>query len=181
MLRQHVCFVGIALLAVLPASAQAADKEARQIPPVVARLAACKTVAGDAARLACYDREAQVLTASVDRGEIKVIDREEAKTMRRSLFGFSLPKLGLFGGGKDDTSNEEVRTLDSTIVSLTALPRGRWQFKIAEGEAQWETMEAPSRLVSPKIGQKVEIEQAALGSYWIRFNGQNGVKGHRVN
>jgi hypothetical protein len=173
--------VGAIMIALLPQPGVAAEAEAGRVPPAVAKLSQCKALKDDAARLACFDRETDVLIAAVDQGEVKVVDREQAKTMRRSLFGFNLPKLGLFGGGNNDASNEDIAVLDSTITSLSALPRGRWQFSIAEGGAHWETTDAPSRLVTPKVGQKVQLERAALGSYWIRFNGQRGVKGRRVN
>ncbi len=162
-------------------TAAAADKQSRARAAAIDKLATCKAIREDAARLACYDREASSLVAAADKGEISVVDREQAKSMRRSLFGFSLPKLGLFGGGDNDVSDQDVAKLDSTITTLTALPRGRWQFSIAEGGARWQPLEAPTRLIDPRVGQKVQIERAALGSYWVRFNGQNGVKGQRVN
>ena len=38
----------------------------------------------------------------------------------------------------------------------------------------------PMRIGRIKPGDSVEIEKASLGSYWVRFNGRNGVKGRRV-
>lgn len=178
---RHILGAAVLSFAFTSAPAIAADNKSQASSAVVQKLSACKSIVDDAARLACYDREATILIAAVDKGEVSVVDREQAKSMRRSLFGFSLPKLGLFGGGENDVSDQDIPKLETTITALTSLPRGRWQFSIAEGGAKWETIEAPSRLVTPRVGQNVEIERAALGSFWIRFNGQNGVKGRRVD
>jgi hypothetical protein len=34
--------------------------------------------------------------------------------------------------------------------------------------------------MTPKAGQKIEIKKGALSSYFLRINGQPGVKGKRV-
>ena len=53
-------------------------------------------------RLACFDRAAGSLLAARDSGEVRVVDREEVQETRRGLFGFTLPKLGIFGAGDDE-------------------------------------------------------------------------------
>ena len=44
----------------------------------------------------------------------------------------------------------------------------------------WQVTNVPMRIGRIKPGDSVEIEKASLGSYWVRFNGRNGVKGRRV-
>jgi hypothetical protein len=100
------------------------------------------------------------------------------RTARRSLFGFALPKLPFFAG--DKSADEVPDTLDSTIVSARAIGNGRYRMQIAAGDAVWETTESPMSLSPPRAGEKIVIRKAALGSYFLRINGQNGVKGQRI-
>jgi hypothetical protein len=144
-------------------------------------LAQCRTISDDVERLACFDRETASLIAATESGDVRIVDREDVKAVRRGLFGFQLPRVGLFGNGdKDGEEIEADRQLDTTITSVTTLTRGHIRFTIAEGGAIWQTTEASSRVRTPRVGEKVQIERAALGSYWIRFGNQIGVKGRRV-
>lgn len=156
-------------------SAVAKDKE----PPASTRLnalAACQSVAPDAARLACYDREARALTSAAQAGELRVVDRADIRTARRSLFGFTVPHIGLFGGGDEDIANE----MTSTIKSVEEVGRGRWRMVIADDGAIWETIDSPMRLDPPRPGNKIVIKRASMGSFFLRIDGQLGVKGRRV-
>lgn len=157
-------------------SAVAKDKE----PPASARLnalAACQSITADALRLSCYDREARALTSAAQAGDVRVVDRADIRTVRRSLFGFSIPRIGLFGGGDEDIADE----MTSTIKSVEELGRGRYRIVIADGNAVWETIDSPMRLDPPRPGNKIVIKRASLGSFFLRIDGQLGVKGHRVS
>ena len=171
----------LAALAIAATPVCARDKSEEGLPEALAQLAECRAIADSTARLACYDREATTLIAATEEGTVRVVDTEEVKTIRRSLFGFSLPRIGLFGGGKEKGEEEEVKLLTTTVTSVRALPYGKYQFTIAEGDATWQTTEAPLALRKPKVGSEVELERAALGSYWVRFEGQRSVKGRRVD
>lgn len=179
MKRLLIAFAGTLSLISLTVSAQADEKKDVGSSKVLDALAGCRSIADNTQRLACFDRESATLIASASEGTIKVIDQEDVKTMRKSLFGFPVPRVGLFGGDKAGEAVED-KVLESTITSLSPLPRGGWRFTIAEGDATWQTTESPTRLNPPRVGQKVQLEAAALGSYWIRFNGQMGIKGNRV-
>ncbi len=137
----------------------------------------CRTVADDTARLACFDRETAVLIAATDSGDLQIVDREAVRETRRGLFGFSLPKLGIFGGN-DDEGEELAKRLESEIVGVRSAGREAYLLTIAEGSV-WRVSDAPRRF-RPKVGDAVEFERAAMGSYWVRLNGQLGVKGRRV-
>ena len=50
---------------------------------------------------------------------------------------------------------------------------------IAEG-SKWQMSNVPMRLRTPREGDAVVFKKAALGSYFIRIAGQNGVKGRRI-
>ncbi|MFV0645165.1 MAG: hypothetical protein ACK5NN_11810 [Sphingomonadaceae bacterium] len=143
---------------------------------------ACQSVPDDAGRLACYDKAVASLVAATEDGNLQLFDRDRVRETRRKLFGFPLPNLSIFGGGnkeKVDIDEEEIATLETTIAKVRGTSRNGWVIETAEG-ALWEIPSPPMRLMPPKVGQPVEFRKAALGSYFIRINGQVGVKGKRV-
>ena len=139
---------------------------------------ACRAIGADPVRLGCFDRESAALVSASRSGELSVVNRADMRTARRSLFGFALPKLPFFAG--DKSADEVPDVLESTIRSARPVAGGRYRIQIATGDAVWETTEATTRLSEPRAGEKIVISKAALGSYFLRINGQNGVKGRRV-
>lgn len=137
-------------------------------------LAACRQVSEPAARLACYDQASAKLAEAVERRDVVVLDRSEIKRTRRSLFGFSLPSIPLFRGEQ----GEEQSEIESKVTSASSLGMGKWQIVIEDG-AVWQTTES-SNMRDPKAGQKIVIKKGALGNYFIRVNGQRGVRGRRT-
>lgn len=164
---------GLLVLAGAPAAAQDATDAAS--PDYVENLKACQTLADDLARLACFDAAVGAILAANDSGDVQVIDKDEVRETRRSLFGFSLPDIGLFGGG-DDTEDELFET---TISSARYLARNSARFTTAEG-AVWELNNIPSRLRRIEPGDKVVFKKASMGYFFVRINGQTGIKGRRV-
>jgi hypothetical protein len=141
----------------------------------------CQAKADPAERLACYDSAVAAMVSASNEGEVRVVDREEVRQTRRKLFGFALPDLGIFGGKgdkEDPAQAEELSTLQTTITGVRAAG-GKYIVTTQEG-AQWQIDEMPARLMKPRIGQPLEIKAGALGSYFLRINGQGGVKGRRV-
>ena len=163
------------VLTAAPAAAQA-EFEIEDSDQLEA-LRACKDIAEDAARLACYDSAAGKLTAAIESGEVQVVDKEDVKEARRGLFGFSLPKIKLFGSDGDD--GEQLEMLESTITSVSRT-RGGYIFQIKDGDATWEIKKAPMRLRTPKAGDTVVFKKASFNTYFIRIEGQIGVKGTRI-
>ena len=172
--------LGVMLLA-LAAPATAQRTPSRPAPAQASHLGAldaCRAIATDSARLACFDREAAALLTASRSGDLSVVDRADMRTARRSLFGFALPKLPFFAG--DKSADEVPDTLDSTIVTAQGIANGRYRIKIAAGDAVWETTDSPLNLSEPRAGEKIVISKGALGSYFLRINGQVGVKGRRI-
>lgn len=167
-----------AILACIPAASMAQEsEEASPLDP----LKACQTESDPTARLACYDAAVAEMVAASDQGDLRIVDAEAVRKTRRSLFGFSIPDLGIFGGGDgDDEREDEFDTLETTITSVRYLTPRSFVFRIAEGNALWRVSDAPRRLLTVESGDPVVIEKGALSSYFIRFDGQNGVKGKRV-
>ena len=164
--------VSAALAFATPGMAQ--DERADR-PDMLAELQACRAIAVPADRLVCFDRASAALFAARDSGELRVVDREEVQETRRGLFGFTLPKLGVFGSGDD----EQMDTLESTITGVSRYGRSGYRIRIEEGSV-WQIESAPSHLRTPKQGDEIALKKASLGSFFIRIAGQLGVKGRRV-
>lgn len=169
------------LASTLLASSVAGAKSKPAAPsasPLVTAIDRCRQIADPAQRLACYDSAASALVSATSSGEVSVVDRGEVRKVRHSLFGFNLPKIPFFFG--DTTANEAQEKLDSTIKSVKVLNNGYYQIEIADNDAVWITTESSISFDQPRPGQKIEIVRGALGNYFLRINGQIGVRGKRV-
>ena len=168
---------GLALLLVgtpFAATAQDSSGNTTAIAGRIEALRACREERNDSARLACFDKATGDVMAALDGGEAKIVGSEEVERTRRGMFGFTMPKLGLFSG-KD---GEEMEILESTVTGVRRT-RSTYELTIAEGST-WRISSPPSRLRAPEIGDPVVFKKAALGSYFIRIDGQTGVKASRT-
>ena len=144
---------------------------------IVGELKTCQRLPDDSERLACFDRTVSTLVAANEAGDVRLVDREDVRRTRRQLFGFSVPDIDILKG--DEKDREATDTLTTTITNVRYRPRGRAEFTTAEG-ARWEIFKVPTRLADIEPGDKVEFKKAAMGTFFIRINGQMGVKGKRV-
>lgn len=158
-----------ALAAPAPARAQEAD--------YLADLKACRAIADEDDRLECYDAKVSAMVSANDAGDVRIVDREDVRRTRRQLFGFTVPDLDIFEGDEQDKESSEM--LETTITSARQLASKSWRFTTTEN-AVWEINNAPARLRSIKPGDKVIFKEASLGFYFIRINGQMGIKGKRI-
>jgi hypothetical protein len=158
------------------AAPKAADK-AQPPPPGFVRLIACQSIKDNVQRLACYDREVASVSSANSRGDLVVMDREQVRKTRRSLFGLSLPDLGVFGGGE---LPGDADTLETTIRGAKEGPDGKWWFNLAEG-GTWVQLDSRDFIVDPAPGQPVKVRRGAMNSYIMNVNKQTGIKVHRIN
>jgi hypothetical protein len=159
-------------------TAEAKDRAVASSPLVVA-IDRCRQMTDAAQRLSCYDSAANALVTATASGDVSIVDRGEVRKVRHSLFGFSLPKIPFFSG--DTTASEAQDKLDSTIKSVRQLSSGHYQIVIADNNAVWEISESGGVTYEPPhVGQKIEILRGALGNYFLRVDGQVGVRGKRV-
>jgi hypothetical protein len=165
-----------AVVATVPASAKGKDKPAPS--PLVTAIDRCRQIGDPTQRLACYDNAAGALVQAANTGTVAIVDQGEIRKARRSLFGFTLPKIPFFSG--DSTADEAQRQLDSTITSVRPLNNGYFRIVIADNNAVWETTDSSISFDPPKAGQKISILRGPLGSYFLRIDGQVGVRGRRV-
>ncbi|HET9429321.1 MAG TPA: hypothetical protein VFO69_13270 [Allosphingosinicella sp.] len=143
-------------------------------PEVIERITACRAITASAERLACFDREVTALEAATAAREIAVVDREQVRRARRSLFGLRLPDLGIFGD--DDDGGEDVaavREINSTIASSYIGQDGRMAFVLTEGGVWVQT---DGRRQRPRAGQPIRIRRGPLGSYIASIDEHAGVR-----
>jgi hypothetical protein len=171
----------IALAALLLAAAPLAAEDEKGESSYVAALRACQGKTDPAERLACYDTAVAAVVSASSEGEVRVVDREEVRETRRKLFGFTLPDLGIFGGKSDKEDPEQAEEFTTLVTTITGVRATSGTYVlITEEGAEWQLDEVPARLLRPKVGQSLEIKKGALSSYFLRIDGQKGVKGRRV-
>lgn len=165
------------MLTTLPLAAQDDAKKLDPLDP----LRACKSITTDAERLSCYDMVSTSLLAAAEDGDLSVVNREEVRATRRKLFGFSLPDFGIFGRNdkaREKDKADEVEILNTTVASSRSSSNGL-EVTTAEG-AIWLIPSPPRRLMTPRPGQSIELTRGSLSSYFMRINGQGGVKARRI-
>lgn len=172
MIMMMAALAGTALLATGPLSAQ--NNNELKTPAQFSAVIACRAVADEGERLSCYDRQVEVLENAANAKEIVVADRETVRETRRGLFGFSLPKINLFG----DDDEEEFQEINSTVTSARQLGYGYWSIQLEDG-ARWEQTDG-KLVLSPKSGQKIKIKRGAVGTFFANVNGQPGIRVRRV-
>ncbi|HEX8379540.1 MAG TPA: hypothetical protein VF619_03195 [Allosphingosinicella sp.] len=174
-MKARILFAGCVALAAA-AAASAAPK--RTLPPAVQELAACRTLAADDARLRCYDAAAAALARAAESGDIVLVDREDVRKTRRSLFGFNVPKLPFFSG--DDSAADQQDEITARIAGAHSIGNGKWIIRLEDG-AVWETTEGKAAVRAPRAGNEVTIKRGSLGGYFLRIAGQRTLRARRVS
>ena len=108
-------------------------------------------------------------------GDVKIIDREDIRATRRSLFGFELPHVAFFKG--DDTAADTPTEIDTTIKSVGASAFGKVTLTMEDG-AVWRTTEPLPR--DPHPGMAVHLKRGALGNYFMRVAAMRAVTAQRL-
>ncbi len=166
----------VAAVATLAAPASAQDVKASR-PQALKRLTDCRSITDQTARLACYDREVAAVDAAEARKDLVVVDREQLRKTRRTLFGLTLPDLSIFG---DDSPDEEgMSRIESRIRRLAQDPYGKWIFELEDG-ARWIQTDTRALSIRPQPGQPIVIRKAAMGSYLANVNKQNAIRMKRA-
>ncbi|QNA85645.1 hypothetical protein G4G27_17880 [Sphingomonas sp. So64.6b] len=167
-------FCAVLLGGIVASPVLAKEKE----PPVRAqafqRLVDCRTIKDSAARLACYDTEVATLDAAETSKDVVIVDKEQLRQAKRTLFGLSLPSIKLFGGDDDDA----VAQIESKIASASEDVNG-WTIRLVDGSV-WRQIDSKPFYRLPKAGLDVVVKRAALGSYMLRVGGSPGVRVKRV-
>ena len=139
-------------------------------------LQGCRAIPNNDQRLACFDAASAKLSAAVEAKQIVVIEDKEVKRAKRTLFGFRLPDLSIFGGEGNDT--EEDKTLTTTVASVRRAEAGRWNIGIPEG-AIWQTTEPLQ--INPAVGDALEIKVGIMGGYFLKVRNKRSVRAKRID
>lgn len=170
--RIVVMAISAALLAV-PAVGQTQPKAAR--PPQLQALIACRQIGDAGARLACFDRQVAAVDEAEARNDLVIVDRQQIRSTRRSLFGLTLPRIAFLESGGQDTLPEEV---DGKIRRVSTTSDGKWLFQLED--AVWRTTEVSPFQADPKVGDDVNIRRGLLGSYKLSVEGRSALRAVRV-
>jgi hypothetical protein len=170
--HQFAWIAVLGLVAAVPASAQKMPKTST--PKLFEEVVNCRAIQDSAQRLACYDRSVAALETAQKSNELYVADKAAMKEARRGLFGFSLPRMKIFG----DEDLGDLDELETTIAGVSSGQRG-YVITLPDG-ARW--MQTDKRYMDkPKVGAKIRIEKAALGSFMASINGKPGFRVERIN
>lgn len=175
MARSMWVMSGAAMLAVASGAPAAEPDDAGE--RVLASFAQCRSISDAVQRLDCFDKAAGALEAAVKANDVRIVDRGDVRKARRSLFGFTLPKIDLFGR-EDDEKEVPFTEINTTVASARDVANGRVEIRLADDtEAVWQTTEAVT--FPPNPGAPIRIRKGAIGSYFITFGGKS-VRGMRV-
>ena len=144
-------------------------------PAVVERLLDCRKLAGDAERLACYDKASAAMESATANGDLVALDREQRRAARRQAFGFVLPTLSFLERGE---KVEEANHIAATAVDVGRNALGKWVVTLDDG-AVWVQVEAVELGRRPHKGSKVVISKGLLGAFFMTIDGEGAGKAKR--
>ena len=146
------------------------------VAPIIQHLKDCRAKTDDHERLVCYDAVVSDLIAGAQQGSVMVVDREQARAVRRQAFGFDLSALSIFDRMEKPA---EINRVTATVKSAYQHADGRWVLEMQDG-AVWEQTDDEPVQHPAKAGSKAEIRKAALGSYFLNLDGQRAIHAKRV-
>lgn len=172
-MRMMVCAAPLALLAAGPSHAE--PQRATGRAPVFQKVVDCRAITAADARLACFDREVQALVEAESTKSVVIVDKEQIRDAKRSLFGLTLPNFKIFAGSG---GGEEVAQVESRIISAHEGVEG-WVIGLADGSV-WRQIDTSPFPRIPKPGLDVVVKRASLGSFMMRVGGSPGIRVKRV-
>ena len=166
-----VLIAALAAPPLLAAPARSAQERAKELQQLID----CRKLADGTQRLACFDQAAAALDQAEAKGDVVVVDREQARKVRRQAFGFTLPSISLFERGE---KAEDIASADGKIASARKALSGKWEVKLEDG-GTWIQVDLTDIPIDPKPGQTVKIKRASMGSYMMTIGNQRAVKVRR--
>ena len=139
------------------------------------KLIDCRKIADNTQRLACFDAAAASFDQAEAKGDIVVVDREQARKVRRQAFGFSLPSITLFERGEKP---EEIENVQGVVAAARLNGSGKWVIRLDDG-AVWTQIDSADLGTDPKAGEAVTIHKAALGSFMLSLPHHRSFRAHR--
>lgn len=176
MMPRSVLALSLLFAAVAAPPAALAQPKPEGRAQIFQELADCRKIADGAARLACYDKTAATLDQAEAKGDIVVVDREQARKVRRQAFGFSMPSISLFEKGE---TQEELENVAGEVAVASVNGAGKWTIRLKDG-ATWTQIDNNELHRTPKPGMPVKIRQAAMGSFLMSINNGGAFRVRRV-
>jgi hypothetical protein len=139
---------------------------------------ACRALTDRDARLACFDAASAKLDEAESAGQVVVVNREQAREVRRDVFGLTLPSLDIFGRKGIAATGEDVDRLVTTVKTAHLDADGRWVLELDTG-AVWRQVDDSPMATPPHPGSKAEVRRAALQSFFIWIDGHPAFRAHR--
>jgi hypothetical protein len=146
---------------------------------VFSNLVDCMKIPAEHERVKCYDARLASLDEAERRQDVAIVDRAEMNRTRRSLFGFNIPKLKLFGRDDGAASAPAFSTIE-TRLSDARRTGGAWMLTLEDG-ANWLQTDSSDLARPPKPGQPIRIRRGAVGSFLANIDGQIAIRVRRVN
>lgn len=146
--------------------------------PALNGLNACGEVADPAQRAVCYDAALAAFTSAVRSGEVIIVQKKEAQAAQRSAFGLNLPALTIFDRSGDGAAAAPLESITGEVARAYRDQFSKWVVVLKDG-AVWKQIDNETISPAPRAGSQVEIRKAALGSYFMKVDGQRGVRARR--
>ena len=169
-----------AFVAAALAAGAASAAEPRSSDRVLRDFDNCRAISDAPARLACFEKTFDAFETAVKSKEVTIVDKADVRQAKRSLFGFTLPHIDMFAGGRESDADraDDFTEINTTVASARAAERGRVEIRLAdESGAVWQTTDPMN--FPPKPGDKIRIRQGALGNYFL-FMGGRSYRGMRL-
>lgn len=159
----------LASLAFIALTGSVAAQEQQTTPDALGRVYACRSIADEAQRLACYDGAVGELQTAQNAGNLVAVDRQRAQEVDREAFGFQLPSLSRIFGNTSSAANpsapqfERVDNIQMQIAGVTSRRNMPSTFRMSNGQVWVQIDDENARNV--REGGTVTIERATMGSY----------------
>jgi hypothetical protein len=167
---------GLACVALASGAAAAKGEKAVRAAQVQTVLD-CRTIADATKRLACFDGAVAAMAEAETKGDLVTIDREQRREVRRQAFGLSLPALTLFDHGE---KGEDADKITTTVTDASKNGAGKWVIQL-EGGAVWRQIDDTDLYKTPHRGSTAIVRRAALGSFFMKVDGDSAFRVHRDN
>lgn len=157
-----VSVIALFVFALLPMSA---------IAGVDQEMVRCSAVAGDAERLACYDRLAASLSAEAA-ASIEARRTAAAEAAKQAAIEAEKRRVDEFGGeqaGVTRGGGDKLDALSGKVVEAFLDPYGKYLLLLDNGQ-MWKQLDG--KLLTVRAGDAISLERASLGSYMLRVDRQ---------
>ena len=177
--RALICYLvgGVAIAAL--AQAPAADSA---VETAAASAARCRTLADGVARLSCYDRAFGVLVpAGVPAGAPAVTAGPAEPRLRANTpadFGLTAEQREQRSRAPDAAAPKELAEITARVSNIKQQRAGRFTVTFDNGQI-WQQRETDAS-IELRIGDRVTIKKAAVGSYLLVTDGRRSTKVERI-